>query len=430
VTAGAGRTRREAARPARQEAKRPARQETLRRHNLALVLGEVAVHGPLSRAQVAAATGLTKGTVSSLVDDLVAAGLVRTLAPTRGAVGRPGNPLALDPGGPVGVGLEIDVDYTRVAVVDLTGDVRQRRVEVADHRTSSPEASLASAAALVRDVVHAATRQGHAVAGLGVAVPGLVDTKGLLRLAPNLPGWESTPVLSVLHGHLDDGPDGLPADAHTALDNEANLAALGEQWFGGHPDLRDFVYVSGEIGVGAGIVTGGAVFRGVSGYAGELGHVPVDPDGPACGCGGRGCLEQVAGQEALLRAAGVPVDAGTTTAAPDGSVATLRRRADGGDREALRALEAAGHALGVAVSALVNVVDVPTVVLGGLYAALAPWLRGPLTAELGTRVVASSWAPTQVLVSTLGPDAAVRGAAGTVLRHILDDPEAYVPAPV
>jgi predicted NBD/HSP70 family sugar kinase len=255
-----------------------------------------------------------------------------------------------------------------------------------------------------------------------VAVPGLVETgQGLLHVAPKLE-WVDVPVAQVLKDRL------APRDPPVIVDNEANLAALGELWYGGHERLADFVHISGEIGVGGGIVVGGELFRGASGFAGEVGHVTVQPDGPRCRCGARGCLEQVAGQEALLRAAGLTGAAGTSIGQPRGSVAELVARAQAGDPGTLEAIESAGRALGIGVAATVNVVDPSAVVLGGLYASLEPWLRKPLQAELRERVISQSWAPVRVLASSLGPDAAVRGAAGAVVREVLSNPTAVLRA--
>jgi predicted NBD/HSP70 family sugar kinase len=209
--------------------------------------------------------------------------------------------------------------------------------------------------------------------------------------------------------------------------NEANLAAMAEFWYGGRT-ARDFVHVSGEIGVGGGVVVDGALFRGVRGFAGELGHVPVDPDGPLCGCGARGCLEQFAGQEALLRAAGVNGGVTTRVGDPDGPVHELVRRAQTADMRTLATLKQAGESLGVALSAFVNVLDVPTIVLGGIYAQLAPWLEEPLSRQLRQRAVASRWDPVELVVSTLAGQAAVRGAAGVSVDRVLGDPVAYFPA--
>ena len=401
----------------------PARQEGLRQHNMALVAQCIAAGEPVSRAGIAAATGLTKTTVSSLVDDLVGAGLVTELGPeASGRIGRPPSGLALNRSRFVGVGLEINVDYLAVCVANLVGEVRTLRTRPRDNRGQSPAKVLGRALRMTNNAIASARAAGRTVAGLAVAVPGPVETdRGLVRLAPNL-GWVDVPVAEILADRLA-GPD-LPV----LVDNEANLAALGELWFGGHDGLEDFVHVSGEIGVGAGIVIGGELFRGVQGFAGEVGHVTVQPDGPRCRCGARGCLEQLAGQEAILRAAGVAGAAGTSLGQPRGSVAELLARARAGDPETLRAVASAGRALGLALSATVNLVDPGTVVLGGLYASLEPWLREPLLAELSERAITQRWSPARVLASRLGPNAAVRGATGAVVKRVLADPSAVFPA--
>lgn len=384
------------------------RHRDLRDANLALVLRALA-DGRATRAQLAARTGLTKATVSTLVERLAAAGLVAAGAPeTTGSSGRPGVPVELAAGGPAGLGIEINVDYLAVCVTDLTGAVRAERVVPVDNRGRTPAAVLDHAVRAARGVL-ADRRQ--PLAGAAVAVPGPVRAgDGVLSAAPNL-SWGEVPVAAALAARL-----GVPV----VTENEASYAALGELWSGAARGVQDFVQVSGEIGVGAGIVLGGALFRGVHGFAGEIGHVCVDPAGPRCGCGARGCLEAVAGQGALLAAVGLEAAGGTRLGGPEGADRLLVARAD--DPAVRRALGTAGTALGRALAALVNVVDVDTVVLGGLYAPLAPWLTGPLTAELTPRVVFRGAGPPRVLISELGPYAAVRGAATAVVRAIIDRP--------
>jgi predicted NBD/HSP70 family sugar kinase len=373
----------------------------VRAHNLALVLQTVANStDPISRAAVAAVTGLTRATVSALVDDLITGALLteREPAPRTGA-GRPAVGLVPAPDGPAGLGLEINVDYRSACVVDLAGTVRHRLLEAGDQRLDDPRAVLAGLGKLAARARALAEAEGLTVAGAVLAVPGLVAADGVVRIAPNL-GWQDVTV-----GDL---PDGLAM----TVDNEANLAALGELGLGGLP--RDFVYVSGEIGIGAGIVLDGALYRGSRGWSGEIGHIPINPDGPPCRCGARGCLEQYAGQEAVLGAAGV-------TTVPELAVA-----AAAGQPAALAALTAAGSALGMAVATVVNLLDVRTIVLGGSYASLLPWLRDGIAAEAGRRVLTAAWAPVQLRAATLGPDAAMLGAAGSVLRGVLDDPAAWL----
>ncbi|TDC32567.1 ROK family protein [Micromonospora sp. KC213] len=396
------------------------RQGSLRELNLAVVLGRIAAADrPPSRAAIAADTGLTRATVSAVVDDLIAGRLVAEVDPEpRTGAGRPARGLRLAADGPAGLGLEINVDYLAACVVDLTGTVRHHEVCRADLRPVSPTEALARLVELAGRARAAADRLGITLAGATLAVPGLVDAHGLVRLAPNL-GWRDVDVPALLAGHppLTGTVDGVPA---LTVDNEANLAALGE--LHAVPGTSSFLHVSGEIGIGAGIVLDGTLFRGARGWSGELGHVPVDPAGPGCRCGGRGCLETYAGQEAILGAAGLSgADLPADTAA--------RRLADlaaAGDPATRAALRAAGTALGVAVAGVVNLLDLDTVVLGGGYATLARWLRPPVATELTARVLTAAWSPVSVRAAALGAESAVVGGAGAVVRQIVARPSGWL----
>ncbi|MEG3628178.1 ROK family transcriptional regulator [Streptomyces poriticola] len=385
----------------------PDTQQGMRRRNLARVMHTVSSEGPLSRAAVASHIGLTRAAVSTLVDELTRAGLLDELGPERpGRVGRPGSALAVSAHGPAGIGAEVGVDHLAACVVDLRGQVRARAVRYGGNRGRSPGPVVEQLTGLVRRVVAEAEREGLWAAGLAVAVPGLVarDARTVVR-APNL-DWHDADLGALL-------PVGVPL----TVDNEANFGALAELWLGdGMPP--DFLHVSAEIGIGAGVVVDGRLLRGTRGFAGELGHVPVFPDGPECACGGRGCLEQYAGEEAVLRAAGL--------AAGEGRVDLLAERAEAGDRDARRALHDAGTALGIALTGAVNLLDPQTVVLGGALAGLAPWLLPPLRDEL-TRRTAGPACP--VSVSALGPRGPLLGAAHSVVRAVLDDPMAVAERP-
>jgi predicted NBD/HSP70 family sugar kinase len=388
-----------------------ANQADVRRRNLGIVMRAVAARGgQVSRAAVAAEVGLTRATVSTLVDELLAAGLLVELGAQRpGTVGRPGTALALNATGAAGLGAEVGVDHLAACVVDLRGTVRARTQVEARNRERPAADVLRELATLVRQMTEEAAALGMRPAGLTVAAPGLVgrDRHTVLR-APNL-GWEQVAVAELL---------AIPA-LPVAVENEANLGALAELWLGGHDDIADFIHVSAEIGIGAALVVDGRLFRGARGFAGELGHVPVRPDGPRCSCGAHGCLETYAGEEAVLRAAGI--DPGQ----PD-RVKALHTAAADGDEAALSALRAAGQALGIALSGAVNLLDPQAVVLGGPLAALAPWLRDAVERELAQRVTDRLWpAAGGVLVSRLGRDGVLLGAAYSAVRAVLDDPAGW-----
>jgi len=392
----------------------PASQQGMRRQNLALVMAALAAHGPSSRAEVAERTGLTRAAVGNLINELAAAGLTTDLglAPS-GRVGRPGTALALSEQGPAGLGLEIGVDHLGACVLDLHGTVRTWVEIEAPNRGRAPREVLAELGDVAAAALQHAAAQGLHPVGAVVAVPGLVDgAHGAVEQAPNL-GWHSVPVAKSL-------ADWLPAPLRTVpleLENEANLVALAELW---HAATRpaDFIHVSAEAGIGAAVVIDGRLFRGARGFAGELGHVPVHPDGPRCGCGARGCLEQYAGEQTVLRACGL-TDAGGDR------IKVLTDQALGGNPRVLEALEQAGRALGTALAGAVNLLDPSAVVLGGAYAELGEWLLPGMRKELSERVTVRPWSPEALQLSELGRRGPLLGAATVTIRRIIENPARY-----
>ncbi|GAA1384150.1 ROK family transcriptional regulator [Pseudonocardia kongjuensis] len=371
----------------------PVRSAELRRHNLGLLLGELR-REPSSRAALAGTTGLTRGTVASLLDPLVAAGVLAEGPPSRGGIGRPGRPLRFAPDGPVAVGVSVEVDGLVACVVGLDGGVVRRLQRRRDHRTMDAAEVFGRAA---RDARALSALAGRPVVGAGVAVPAPVRGTGpdaeMLR-APNLP---------LLAGARPGELFGRVAGRPVVVGNEATLGALAHLGV-----ASDFVYVSAGIGIGGGIVVGGRVLAGAAGLAGEIGHVVVERDGRPCGCGGTGCVERYAGLPALLADAGA-----------DG-LPGLRAAVRAGEPAALAAVQRAGTALGAALASVLNVVDLPAVVLGGSYTALGDRLAPVVRAEILRRRPSAG---VEVLVSAHGRPAAALGTARAVTDRVLDDPD-------
>ncbi|WP_043268032.1 ROK family protein [Streptomyces sp. CT34] len=400
----------------------------IRRRNLARVLRAVAADGPLSRPGVAARIGLTRAGVAPLVDALLRAGLLVESGPAAtGGRGRPGSELAVSDRGPAGIGAEIGVDHLAVCAVDLRGRVRARVAADAANRHSQPGPVLRQLAALLAEVRTGIAAEGLRPAGLAVAVPGLVARGSTTVVhAPNL-GWRDTDLAPALAPEY--GAGAVPL----TVENEANLGALAELRLGGgtgRPAPPDFLHVSAEIGIGAAVVVDGQLLRGARGFAGELGHVPVHPEGRRCGCGGRGCLEQYAGERAVLRAGGLAPER-AAAGRPGAAVALLARRAADGDPATVRALDEAGSALGIALAGAVNLLDPRAVVLGGSLAGLAPWVLPSLERELTQRTTVAAQPAVGsgplVKVSQLGADGPLFGAAHAALRAVLDDPLTFSP---
>ncbi|MEU2549300.1 ROK family transcriptional regulator [Streptomyces roseolus] len=400
----------------------PMDQLAVRRANLALVLAEVRSSDASSRAAVARRTGLTRPTVSSLVNELLELGLVReTDLQQDGSVGRPGRKLELDGSTVAALGLEINSRYLAACSVDLAGRTIQERRLVHDGARESADDTIRAVASLTARLIEHAGRSGIRVVGVGVAVPGPVEVAtGRVHAAPNL-RWNDVPVVDLLRAGA-----GLADGMSVVVDNEANLAALAE-WERAHPGVSDLMYVTGEAGMGAGIVAGGRLLRGTSGFSGELGHVQIDPAGARCACGRTGCMETKVALPAALDLAAPDLARPAAGAAdpawgPQEQAAELARRAAAGDPQALAGLDEIGRWLGTGLSIPVNLLNPEVVVLGGYLAAVAPYLLSAVMREMRSRVVAGDAALCRVTGSTLGFTAAVRGAAGVIVKEVFADP--------
>jgi predicted NBD/HSP70 family sugar kinase len=381
----------------------PIRQDSLRAHNLVLTFRQIvaASDTPISRSELATATGLTRPTISRIVDELLAAELIVEAGPARsGASGRPRVGLSLARTGPAGLGLDIRADVLSVCVVDLTGTVRH--LDFVPHTGPDPAVVLPRLAAMADRAVQVAAADSLTVVGVTLAAPGPVRDGSVVQCAPAL-GWREVDARAALE------PIGLPV----LVDNDARLAALGE-WYASGQTMRDFACVSGEFDIGAGLFLGGAQ---LAGWAGDLGHVMVRSDGPACACGATGCLQCYAGLTAVLGA-----DAG----GGQSPAVAIDALVSDGDPRVLEALGSAATALGVAVAGLVNLVKVDTVLLGGSYSLLASWLVDGIERELRRRVLSADWAPVEVRPAPLGPDAAVIGAALNAVDRVRRDPNGWL----
>ncbi|MBF6180818.1 ROK family protein [Nocardia otitidiscaviarum] len=375
----------------------PAHLRQVRRGNLRTVLLSLA-DGPGSRADLAQRTGLTKATIANLVDPLVRQRILCEDAALSSGRGRPSRPVRFHPDAPVAIGAEVNVGHLATAVRGLDGAIRSHRRVNVDNRHRSPARIVEHLARLIRAAVDEC---GQPVLGVGLAVPGIVRD-GVVVRAPNVPGLVDTPVGERLSTDL----EGL----HVLVDNEANLAAFGELW--PHRLIGDdYVYVSGDIGIGTGMVIDGRLYRGVAGFAGELGHVAIERGGRECSCGGRGCVEQYAGLDAILGSSRCP------------GIGELLRAIERGDERARATVEDAGAALGVAVATLLNIVDITTVVLGGAYAVLFDQLAPAIRSELDTRVLAASQRAITLAAAPHGDRAVVFGAAGMVAHRACLEPE-------
>lgn len=386
----------------------PVRQASLRERNLATVSRTIFRSAePVSRAQLSKITGLTRSTVSRLVEELLGSGLVAEVAgPEDRRPGRPAVPLAPAAGTLVGLGLHVNVDYMAVKAVDLTGAVVAEAHVEGDYESSDPARVLGEAAQMARAAI--ARLDGARVTGVCAALPGLVDRRTQrLLLAPNL-GWHDLRPADFLADAL---PAGVPIEVH----NDADLAAVAvARSAPGRPaSPATFAYLTGDIGIGAAIVYEGQLLPGEHGWAGEIGHVAVEPDGPRCLCGASGCLERYAGKHAVREAAGLP---------PSATGEELAAAAAAGYGPARMAVERAGWALGVVLADLINIIDVGEVVLGEGFVPIVELMRGAIEEQLRVRTLSRPWAEPVVRAAPAERALAARGGATLVLERAIDEP--------
>lgn len=385
-----------------------ANRESLRRRNLASLLAHVHRAGQISRSALTSATGLNRSTVGALVADLAARGLLEEGDPVgRGTPGRPSPQVRPQPNGPVVLAAEIEVSTNTLAVAGLGGRLHDRvQVDRAPDRRT-PEATVDDLVELIGDAMET-VGPGRPVLALGLAVAGVVRrSDGFVHVAPNLL-WHDVPLAEMLSERLGHR---LPV----FMGNDADLGAMAEHIRGAGVGVDDLIYLASEVGVGGGIIIDGKPLNGAAGYAGEIGHIAVNPGGAECRCGARGCLEAETGEWALLR------HMGRSNANEREAVDAILAEAAVGSGEALAALARIGSWLGVGLSDLVNIFNPNRVVLGGLFARAHPYVTDAIHRELDSHVKQPARAMVSIVPAKLD-DSVLMGAVELAFAPLLADP--------
>ncbi len=373
-------------------------QSSLRDANRTLIVEAIKRYGNLTQVELAAATGLSPTTVSTIVRSLAEFGVVETRTTVRS--GRRAQQVLLARRVGLAIGVHVGHRQLRILLGDFAEEVvaQQTLPLPRDHRVDT---TLDQAALLVGEVVEQVGANLEDVVGIGVALPAPVDAAtGMISVRGLMPGWDDVHVGQVLAKRL-----GRPV----YVDNDANLGALGELTRGAGRDLRDLVYVGASHGTGAGLVINGSLHRGVAGTAGEIGHVQVDPQGLICRCGSRGCLDTVAGAGPLLAA--LRASHGTLT------LRDVVRRANEGDPGCARVVADAGAVIGSVVAGLGVAVNPQAIIVGGELAATGEILLAPLRDAVGRGILPNLVMPVRVVPAELGQRAEATGALALVRQE-------------
>ncbi|MBI5302528.1 MAG: ROK family transcriptional regulator [Chloroflexi bacterium] len=396
-------------------------QMLVRRLNTAIILDCLRLNAPLSRAAISSRTGLNRSTVSSIVSALVRDGLVRETEFQKDKLGRPGLLLELSPDGACAIGVQLGVDFISIMLADFVAKPIWRK-RVAIDSTLKQSAIIKRAGDLIQEALAQARRRKSRPLGIGVGVPGLVNLQqGTIAFAPNL-GWSEVPFREIFVKRF-----GMPV----FVENDANASALGEYYFGIARQVNDFIFLTADVGIGAGVILGGKLFRGNRGYAGEVGHMSFDPNGEICGCGRRGCWESLVSPRVVIRRIRTALRSNGKRSAirelvdnrlDDITFDVVLQAANANDPLARATLEEVAQWLGVGIANLVNAFNPELIVLGGALARASNILTPIIETTVRENALKQPHESLKIETSVFGSEACVIGAAAIVLDEILRYP--------
>ncbi|RDW20619.1 ROK family transcriptional regulator [Oceanobacillus chungangensis] len=339
-------------------------QHVVKQENKALVLRKIIESSPITRPMIANETGLNKGTVSSLVNQLLEEKIIYESGPGESSGGRRPVMLLYNQVAGYSIGIDIGVNYMLGIITDLQGNIHHE--ELIKFSNLSFEEITGKLFGIIDLLLSTAPSSPYGIIGIGIGVPGVVDRSEEILLAPNL-GWRNIKLKEILEEKYN-----LPI----TIENEANAGAYGEKMFGAGKDFNNIIYVSDGIGIGVGLILNGELYRGNNGFSGELGHMTIEVNGDKCRCGNNGCWELYASEQALLKNA----ERLEIITAQDGelSLESLIELANSGDIEAIRLFEDLGHYLGVGINNIINTFNPQQVIIGNRIATAKKWLTEAL----------------------------------------------------
>jgi predicted NBD/HSP70 family sugar kinase len=398
----------------------------VREHNVGLLLNYLwDAEQPTTRPHLTKISGLNKSTVGSLLEEMKSWQVVIESGKSQSRTGRPGTLLSINADGGRILGLEIAVGFLTLVMTDLRARVLWRRQisTTEDNKrlaVASQSEVLGCAERLIAKAILETDATKHTMYGIGVVMPGLVDREQGTLLSSGSLGWGLTPIGALWKEHF-----GLPV----VLANEAKASALAERMAGVAKGIDNFLYLSAGRGLGGGLVLDGKVYGGEESFAGEIGHVIIDPDGPQCSCGSRGCWEQLVGVEAVFRRLHQAVTDGRAPKllalvgknVDSMDMHQILEAAQSSDQGVLDILDDVGRVLGIGIVSLTNVLNPKMIVFGGELSLVAKYVLPRARKEVKERGLAATRS-VDIQVSAFQFDASVMGAVALILREFLDDP--------
>ncbi len=385
----------------------------LKAYNEAGILDLIRMRQTVSRAELSKETGLSPTAIGVIVSSLLDKGYIHETGTGESKGGRKPVMLELKPDSYYSVGLDIDVDSIQFVLTDITGRlVHEGSVPLA---VNTAEGAVEASESCVTGIMNRFSISRERMLGIGISVPGMVDSiSHRVVLAPNL-GWEDADPAGMLKERLQ-----LPV----FMENEAMSSAICENWIGACQKASNFVCVNIKSGIGAGIFTGGMPYRGTGGSAGEVGHIVVDENGPRCGCGNYGCLETMASTGRIIEKARKMVRQGVVSSLNDYenvdamSLENIVAAARAGDGAAMNLLDETARYLGIALSNLVNTLNPSRIVLGKDFAVYGDLVMGTLRSVIDGKALRRPASNVELIISEIGDRASTLGAAIIPLKKL------------
>jgi len=374
-------------------------QQVVKRNNKSLVLQMIIDKEPISRADIALVTGLNKGTVSSMVNELLEEELIYESGPGESSGGRRPVLLHFNKVAGYAIGIDIGVNYILTVLTDLKGNIIiEKNQRIQDSSFSAVKELVKTG---IHSLLHEMPQSKYGVVGVGLGVAGIVDKEGMVLLAPNL-GWKNVTLKAEIEEVFK-----LPV----IIENEANAGAYGEKQFGAGQHHENIIYISAGIGIGVGIILNGELYQGNNGYSGEFGHMIIEVNGRTCSCGSKGCWEMYASEHTLLKMANDK----------DSTLESLIQLAEKNDQVTLELFEEIGRYLGYGINNIINTFNPQQVIIGNRLAKAKKWLGTPIKRTIENHTLSFHQNEMEVHFSSLSIYSSALGVAAFVVENFIKE---------
>ncbi|NDI34601.1 ROK family transcriptional regulator [Chengkuizengella sediminis] len=382
-------------------------QNLIKKINKSIVLDEIKNHKMISRAEISEKTGLNKGTVSALVNELIESDFAYEAGPGKSSGGRKPVMLLFNNQAGYAIGVDLGVNYILSMVTDLSGNIILKQKH--SIQALSTNAVLSTLVESIRDLIQKTPKSPYGIIGIGIGVPGIVNDQGTILHAPNL-GWKDVQLKQVLFEKFK-----IPI----VIDNEANAGALGEKEYGKGKNIENLIYISAGIGIGTGMILKNEIYRGFSGYAGELGHMTIEAGGEQCSCGNTGCWELYASEKALL-------NQNQSLSQDEHKLQQYVQLATQDDHLVIGKFNKVGTYLGIGISNIINIFNPELIIVGGRLSTAEPWMKDTILSTVEKRALTYHLQNTEVIFSDLGTKSAALGAASLAISSFFADHEELI----